>query len=166
MDMLKLDFWNIAFTAINLLVLYFFLRHFLIGPVTAILDKRQSSIEEDLDAAQDTKNQALALKSRYEESMGNAGEEAAKLVASAKVKAGQEYDKIMEQAREDARKKMEEADKAIALEREKTMHELESAIAGLAMTAAAKLLEEQAGSAGDQQMYDRFLKEAGERHDG
>lgn len=164
--MLKIDFWNIAFTVINLLVLYFFLKHFLIGPVTAIMKERQSTIEENLDAAQDTKNQALALKSRYEAVMENAGEEAAQLVAAAKGKAGQEYDKILGQAREDARKKLEEADKDIALEREKTMHELESAIAGLAMTAAAKLLEEQAGSAGDHEMYNRFLAEAGERHDG
>lgn len=164
--MLKIDFWNIAFTVINLLVLYFFLKHFLIGPVTAIMKERQSSIEENLDAAQDTKNQALALKSRYEASMGNAGEEAAQLVAAAKQRAGQEYDKILEQAQEDARKKMEEADKAIALEREKTMRDLEAAIAGLAMTAAAKLLEEQSDGAADSQMYNRFLKEAGERHDG
>ena len=164
--MLKLDFWNIAFTVINLLVLYFFLKHFLIGPVTAIIRERQSSVEEDLDTAQDTKNQALALKARYEAAMGNAGAAAAQLVADAKQKAGQEYDKIIEQAQEDARKKLEEADKAIALEREKTMRDLESAVAGLAMTAAAKLLEEQSDGVLDSQTYSRFLKEAGERHDG
>lgn len=160
--MLKIDFWNIAFTVINLLVLYFFLKHFLIGPVTAILEQRQNTIEADLDAAQDTRNQALELKAQYETSMGNAREEAAQIVAEAKGKAGQEYDKIMARAKADAGKKMEDAAKAIAMERDKTMHDLESAIAGLAMTAAAKLLEEQADSAGDQRIYDRFLKEAGE----
>lgn len=164
--MLKIDFWNIAFTVINLMVLYFFLKHFLIGPVTAILEQRQNAIEENLDAAQDTKNQALMLKSQYEASMGNAREEAAQIVADAKVRAGQEYDKIMAQAKADAEKRMEDADRTIAMERDKTMHDLESAIAGLAMTAAAKLLEEQAGSTGDQQIYNRFLKEAGESHDG
>ncbi len=164
--MLKLDFWNMAFTVINLLVLYFFLKHFLIGPVTAIIRERQSCVEENLDAAQDTKNQAIAMKAQYEAAMENAGEAAEQLVAVAKQKAGQEYDKIIEQAQEDARKKLEEADKAIALEREKTMRDLESAVAGLAMTAAAKLLEEQPDGILDSQMYSRFLKEAGERHDG
>ena len=30
--MLNLNIWNVAFTVINLLVLYLFMKHFLIGP--------------------------------------------------------------------------------------------------------------------------------------
>lgn len=160
--MLKIDFWNIAFTVINLLVLYWFARRFLVGPVTAILNERQAMIDRDLDSAGRTRKEALEMKKRYEESMGNADEEAAQIVEAARTKAGLEYEKIMVGAKQDAQKKLDDAEQAIALEREKTMHELEVSIAGLAMTAAAKLLEEQKHTSGDQDAYNRFLLKAGD----
>ena len=42
--MLNINIWNIAFTVINLLVLYIFMKHFLIGPVRKILDERKQMI--------------------------------------------------------------------------------------------------------------------------
>ena len=163
--MLKLDVWNIAFTVMNLLILYWFMKRFLVGPVTAIMAERQSMIERDLDAAAKTKGEAREMKQQYEISMGHADEEAAQIVADARAKAGEEYEKIMDRAGADAKKRLEDAEKTILLEQEKTMHDLETSIAGLAMTAAAKLLEETKGSSLDQETYDRFLKKAGESHD-
>ena len=49
--MLRIDFWNIVFTLINILVLYAFMRHFLIGPVRKIIEDRKNTIENDLDGA-------------------------------------------------------------------------------------------------------------------
>lgn len=163
--MLKIDFWNIAFTVVNLLVLYWFMKRYLFGPVNAILAERQSMIERDLDAASNAKSEARELKQQYEASMRNADEEAARIVADARAKASGEYEKILGRADADARKRMEQAEKTIALEQEKTMQELETSIAGLAMTAAAKLLEESGNSGLDRESYDRFLKKAGESHD-
>lgn len=40
--MLNINFWNIAFTVINLLVLYLFLKHFLMKPLMEIMEKRQA----------------------------------------------------------------------------------------------------------------------------
>lgn len=163
--MLKIDVWNIAFTVVNLLVLYWFMKRYLFGPVTAILAERQSMIEHDLDAASDAKGEALKLKEQYEASMGNADEEAARIVADARARAGEEYDKILDRAGTDAGKKLEQAEKTIALEQEKSMHELEASIAGLAMTAAEKLLEEKRSRERDRDMYESFLDKAGENHD-
>ena len=43
--MLNINFWNIAFTVINLLVLYLFLKHFLMKPLMEIMEKRQAQVE-------------------------------------------------------------------------------------------------------------------------
>ena len=72
---------------------------------------------------------------------------------------------IRDRAREDAAKKMEDADKTIALEREKAMNDLKVSVAGLAMSAAAKLLSEQSGPENDRNLYNRFLAESGDRND-
>ncbi len=165
--MLNLNIWNIAFTVINILVLYAFMRHFLVGPVTQILAERKQMVEKDLDDASSAKSEALQLKKNYESSLSQADAEATRIVSDAKERAGKEYARILDQAKTDAAKKMEEAEKTIALEREKALNDLQTSVAGLAMTAAAKLLAEQSGADRDKTVYDTFLKrEAGERqHD-
>ena len=57
--MLNLNIWNVAFTVINLLVLYLFMKHFLIGPVRSILDERKQMIEHDLDEARTGKRKRV-----------------------------------------------------------------------------------------------------------
>lgn len=163
--MLNLNIWNIAFTVLNLLVLYIFMKHFLVAPVRRILDERKQMIEHDLDDAKSTRTQAEQMKSQYEASMGNADQEAARIIEEARARAGEEYNRILDQARADAARKLEEADRTIALEREKAMNDLQAGVAGLAMTAAARLLSEQAGPDIDRNLYNRFLAESGDSHD-
>lgn len=161
--MLNLNIWNVAFTVINILVLYAFMRHFLVGPVTQILADRKRAIETDLDEASRAKSEALQLQKDYQASLSRADQEAAGIVAEAKARAGEEYQKILDQAKRDVAKKQEEAERTIALEREKALNDLQSSVAGLAMTAAAKLLAQQSSADRDQAVYDAFLRrEAGE----
>ena len=150
--MLNLNIWNVAFTVINLLVLYLFMKHFLIGPVRSILDERKQMIEHDLDEAKNRETEARQMKEQYQASIGNADEEASRIIEEARNRA-------------DAAKKMEEADRSIALEREKAMNDLKAGVAGLAMTAAAKLISEQSAPDSDRNLYNRFLAESGEGND-
>ena len=78
---------------------------------------------------------------------------------------GEEYEKILSKADADASKKLEDAKKMIDLEREKALNDLRASVTGLAMTATAKLLSEQAGPESDKKRYQAFLASAGEKHD-
>ena len=160
--MLRIDFWNIVFTLINILVLYAFMRHFLIGPVRKIIEDRKNTIENDLDGAATAKKDAVQMKQQYEASMKEAKANAAVIMEDARAKAKKEYDQILAQAKEDADRKLKEAEKTIAMARKEAMDSLSSSVAGLAMTAAAKLLAEQSGPERDRSVYDSFLKKAGE----
>ena len=60
---------------------------------------------------------------------------------------------------------LEDAKKIIDLEREKALNDLRASVTGLAMTATAKLLSEQAGPESDKKRYQAFLASAGEKHD-
>lgn len=163
--MLNINFWNIAFTVINLLVLYFFMKHFLVKPMRAILDERKQMVERDLDAASASKQEAEQMKKEYEASIQNADQEAGKILENAKLRATEEYNQILARAKTDATKKMEEADRTIALEREKALTDLRASVAELAMTATAKLLAEQNRPQNDRSCYDAFLSQSGEKHD-
>ena len=163
--MLNINFWNIAFTIINILVLYLFLKHFLMKPVMAILEERKQMVEKELDEAAVSSRDADLLKKKYELSLENAKAEVDDIVTKAKVRASEEYDRILKKADADAVKKADEAKKVIELEREKALNDLQASVTGLAMTAAAKLLSEQRSPENDRKRYQAFLASAGEKHD-
>ena len=95
--MLNLNIWNVAFTVINLLVLYLFMKHFLIGPVRSILDERKQMIEHDLDEAKNRETEARQMKEQYQASIGNADEEASRIIEEARNRAAAEYEKVLAQ---------------------------------------------------------------------
>ena len=74
-----------------------------------------------------------------------------------------EYERIVKEADARAGSIIESAKADIRVEREQTMNALQSEIAGLAMTAAAKIVADQAGN--NQAIYDKFLEEVGEAHE-
>ena len=57
--MLKLDL-NLLWTVVDVLILYVLLRKFLFKPIQNVLNQRQKKIEDDIAAAQTSKNEAAA----------------------------------------------------------------------------------------------------------
>lgn len=159
--MLRLDM-NLVYEIINLVVLYFLLRHFLIRPVTEIMEKRRKVIQEGLQNAQDAQNDAMKMKQEYKEALKGARQESAELIEQARSDAKTEYERIVSEAGEKAANLIESAKESVRLEREKTMKELRSQIAGLAVASAEKIVSSEGGNQG---IYDQFLKEVGENHD-
>lgn len=162
--MLRLDL-NFVFTIINLIVLYLLMKHFLIGPVRSIMEKRASLIEGQLKNASDTEAKANDLKGQYEEKLQSSYDEAAKIVAEAKTEAKAEYDRVVAEAGIKAAKIIEDAQKAAAMEQEKMLREAESQIAVLVMAATAKVIGENSSEQSNQSIYDQFLAKAGDSHD-
>ena len=64
---------NLVYTIINVIILYLLLRHFLIKPVTDIMEKRKQLIADGLQSAQDAQDGALKMKQEYEAAAKIAG---------------------------------------------------------------------------------------------
>jgi len=131
-------------------------------PVMEILEERKKLVEKDLDEADRSKIQAAELKERYEASLAVAEKEAD---CKARQQAQSEYERMMEQADQDARKKLQASEKTMELEREKVLNELRTSVTGLAMTAAARLLTEKNSPEWNKRQYDVFLAGEGEKND-
>lgn len=162
--MLKLD-WNLLFTLINLVVLYLLMKKFLIGPITGIMEKRKVLIEEGLQDAGAKQDAALQMKEKYEASLQGAKSESIQIVEGAKADAKKEYERIVSEAEEKAAKTIKAAQETIDVERAQTMKALKSEIAGLAMTAAAKIVQESSETTNNQNIYNQFLEEVGDVHE-
>ena len=147
---------GLVWTIINLIVLFLLLRHFLINPVSNIMEQRRKLIADGLQNAQDTQDAANRLKAEYEEALSGAKKESAEIVDKARIDARAEYDRIVGEAGAKAGNIIENAKENVRIEREQTMKELQSQIAGLAITSAEKIVGDK-----EQNIYDQFLGEVG-----
>ena len=153
--------WGILWPIINIIVFYLLLRKFLFGPVSEIMEKRKEMISKDLMDAKAAKDEAAEMKSEYEESLKAAKDEAGKIVSDARERAKNEYHEKVRRADEEIVQMKENAQKDIEAEKQKAMAGLQSEIAGIALMAAAKVVEKEAGSKENEKIVDDVLKEAG-----
>ena len=153
---------NLVWTIINLVVLYLLLRHFLIGPVMNIMEQRKQMIDDGFKNAEAAQADANRLKQEYETALSGAKQESVQLIEDARKSAKAEYYRIVSEAGEKADTMIESAKENVRIEREQTMKELKSQIAGLAAASAAKIISGNADEKESRDMYDQFLKEAGE----
>ena len=77
--MLRLD-WNLVLTIINLIILYLLMKNFLIGPVTAIMEKRQADIEQQFASADKAQSEAMRARNQYEDKLKSSQEESLKMI--------------------------------------------------------------------------------------
>ena len=89
-NVLSLDM-NIVWTFVNILILFLFFRVFLFKPVNNILEQRQKLIEDDMEAAKKSKEEAEQLKSEYQKVLEDAENETVEIIKSAKERAQVEY---------------------------------------------------------------------------
>lgn len=156
---------SLVYNVINLIVLCFLLKHFLIKPVLGIMDKRQAMINEGLENARSAQEEADTLKIQYEEAVKNARQESGRIVEEAKSRAKREYDRIVAEADRQASENLKKSRENLEAEKDKAMADLKGRIAEVALFAAKKVSEGSGSVSGDLACYDRFIEEAGEDHE-
>ena len=161
--MLEFHLSTILWTVINLLVLYLFLRKFLFGRINAVLEKREAMVKQNLDAAEESNQQAQAFKTKYEEKLTGAMQEADRIMAEAQNRAQRAYEARMDEAEKDAKQMRQEAEKQIDTERAQMLEGAREEVASLALLAAAKVAQKSMDGKDEQALVDSFLAEVGER---
>lgn len=153
---------TLVFTIINLVIFYLLMKKFLIGPINAVMEKRESMIKDQLLNAQTVENEAQRLKTEYEESLKGARTQSAEIVEDAKARAQKEYERIVAEASVKTGKMLDDSRKTIERERDQALQDMQAQIAQLAMAAVGKVLPEQLSEEENDKYYARFLEEAGE----
>lgn len=64
--------WNLLFSAITVLVLYLILKHFFFEKVHKFMEARKAAVQDNLDRAKATEEEAQALLSEYQATLSNA----------------------------------------------------------------------------------------------
>lgn len=158
--MLNFDF-TFVFTIVNILFLFWILKMILFKPATKFMENRVNSIKDAIETAQENKEQSEALKAELKEQLDKAVDEAGKIVSEAKAKAGKQYDEILVKAKEDAKALVAKAQKEIEIERANMLNELKAQIAGIALTAASRVVQKNMDSETNKKLVEQFIDEVG-----
>lgn len=118
----QLDFstWpnQIFWLLVTLVVIYLILSRVALPRIGAVLAERKGAITNDLAAAEELKQKAVAAEKAYNDALANARSEAAKIVAAAKAEIQKDLDLATAKADAEIGLKVAESEKAIAIIRD------------------------------------------------
>jgi F-type H+-transporting ATPase subunit b len=143
----QLDFstWpnQIFWLLVTLVVIYFVLSKIALPRIGAVLADRKSTITNDLAAAEELKQRAVAAEKAYHDALASARSEAAKIVAAAKAEIQKDLDAATARADAEIAAKAAESEKTIAAIRDGAA----AAVAEVARDTAGELVAALGGSA-------------------
>jgi F-type H+-transporting ATPase subunit b len=157
---LGVDAWKLAVQLIAfLLFLYIFWKKAL-GPIVAMIDSRAEKIRESMSAAQKMQADLKATASRNEEALVEARKEAQQIIANARDASENMLNKARDEAGKQADEYLARAQTALRSETEQARLQLRQELAGLAVSAAGKIVRKELDPTAQSNLIDETLAEA------
>ncbi len=147
--------------AIDFILLFAFLRIFAWPPLVAAMEKRRAGIEEQLSAAENERQQAVALREQQQRDLEGAKAQAQAIVERAQKAAAEEARQLLEDARQQAERMRKQVRDEISRERDAAVGVLRNEVADLVLTATGKLLRTRLDAAQDRRLVEEFIATAG-----
>lgn len=122
--MISINLYEIIMQIVNFLILLFLLKKFLFTPLMAFLDKRESTIQTALSDSEANNEKAKALMNEQEKLLQDARLEARDIRMKAEKAAKVEHESIMVKAKKDASSLMANTQKEMAQEVQRVKKEL------------------------------------------
>ncbi len=155
--------WNMLFTAITVIVLFFILKHFFFEKVHNFMVQREKEIKDSLDNAAKTNEEADKRLQIYEEKLAGADSESRQILKAARDEAKVQAKEILDDAGEKARALIEHSQKEIRREKYNARKELQEELSTLAVMAAEKIVEKELNPEDQKEIVDKIIEEAEEK---
>lgn len=159
MDMLQI--WDMLLYLINIVILYFFLRHFVHKPVSNFLKKRRDSVDEKLKEAEEKCRQAEEMKKEYEALIESAKQKSKEIVARGQDRADAQVREAVELGQKEYKEIIERALKEIELERRASVERMRQDITDMAVEIASRILEREVTEEDNRQIIEEYFKKVG-----
>lgn len=157
--MLDINIWNFIWAGINLILLLILMKIFLFKPIRKMMDKRTQMVQDELDSAKKTREEAEQLREQYDNELGSAKDEAQKIIDKAHEDAETERAVIIKRSQEEAERIVADAGKTIENERKRVLAQAQTQIADLAVEAASRIIGENVDDEKNRRLVDKFLEE-------
>ena len=149
-------------TLVAMLILFILLSYLLFNPARALIQKRKDLIQAQLDEADSVKEQAIAMKQEYDGRIAQVEDETAALLTEARKKAKSRENEIVAEANEEAHRIIQRAEKEVALEKDKVRDEMKQEMVQVASLMAGRFVAESIDEGTQARLIDETLKEMGD----
>ena len=160
--LIDMQLWQVIFTIVNVLILFWFLKRFLFVPVKTMLDNRTKEIADSITQAEQKNIEAEQMLEEYKLKIADAHVESRELVQKATVNAEKRADEILTQAKDESQKIKERAYKDIELEKDKAFRSIKNEVAEMAVLATEKLINKTIDKDTNKTLIDDVINEIGD----
>ena len=154
--------WNFIATICNLFIQVYLIKRFLFKPINEMLDKRKAKADAEIQDAVKAKEEAIAMKSEYEQNMLEAKNKANEIVTNAQKTAAIQSEEMLKEASQQAAAMKAKAESDIAQEKRKAVNEVKNEIGGMAVEIAGKVVEREIKQQDHQALIDEFIQNVGD----
>ena len=154
--------WTFIAQILNLFIQMYLIKRFLFKPINAMLDKRKAMADAEIQQARREKNEAMTLKSSYENSLTQAKAEANSILQNAQKDAAARSEAIIIDAQSQAANLKAKAEADILQEKKKAVNDIKNEIGGIAMEIAGKVVEREINEEDHKKLIDEFIENVGE----
>jgi F-type H+-transporting ATPase subunit b len=153
------DVGLMIWTVLAFLVALFILRKYAFPQISAALEKRQHLIEESIDSAQRTKQEADEILAEYRERLKEARTQAEEIVARARKNGEVAERQAAEQASELRKEQLERARKDIEAETQRAIQEIRREVADLTVAATEAVTRKTLNEEDQRRLVEEALSE-------
>ncbi|PIU44383.1 MAG: ATP synthase F0 subunit B [Ignavibacteriales bacterium CG07_land_8_20_14_0_80_59_12] len=157
--LLELNPGLLIWTGITFLLVLLILSKFAWKPLIRALSKREETIRLSIERAEEAKAEAERLLAEHAKRLASTQEETARLIRDARADAETMKNDIVEKANANARRMLDAAKEEIDRKTEQAIGQLRGEVAGLAIKAAEKILEETLDESRQRALVEKFLNE-------
>jgi F-type H+-transporting ATPase subunit b len=162
MDALGINLSGLVTQLISFLVLFAVLRLLLYKPLLRVMDQRSSRIKESLETAQQASEQAARSQEDMQRQIEEARTEGQAMIAQAREVADRFREEEMAKARQEIEGERVRAQANIQRERDAAIEELRGEFAGLAITAAERVVGRSLDESAHRDLIENVLEESSE----
>ncbi len=160
MGELGINVWNLIVQLIAFIIFLWLLWRFALGPIVKVLDQRQERIRESVEAAERMKQELAATAARNEEVLAEARQQASQIVAQAREAGDASIARARDAANAQAEEYLSRAEASLRQETEQARQQLRQEVAGLAVTAAGKIVRKELDPASQSRLIEETLAAA------
>ena len=152
---------DVIIMGINLFILFFALSYLIFNPARDVMNKRRERIASDIETAKKEKEDAIALKTDYEDKLININQEAEDILNAARKKALKQEEEILARAKAEAALVMARANTEIELEKKKAVDGMKQEMITIASMMAGKVVSASMNAQIQDELVDETLNEIG-----
>ena len=153
---------DIIITTGSVLVLYWLIRTFAWKQITGIFEERANKINQDIDDAENARQEAQELAQKRQEQLNSAKDDAAKIIDDAKETGNAQSAKILAETRDEVSRLKEKANQDIAQNKAEALSSVKEDVADLTVLLAEKVMTKNLDKAAQSELIDQYLDQLGD----